>query len=85
MSETIVEIAMDDAERNAAFVHALDNYARWREQTSGMHRMDHDAPVVMVKTVCRPDGGLNKAITFQNKNWASAFMRFWHTELNQRS
>ena len=83
MSETIVELAMDNADREVAFVHALDNFARWREQSSGLGWMERDAPDFMVKTVCSPDGSLNKAITFQDQSWASTFMRFWRTELGQ--
>jgi len=80
MSEIVLELGVRGPTQEAAFVQALDCFARWREETCGTNWMDRDAPDFMVRTVCGRDGQLNKAIIFQESQWADMFMKFWRTE-----
>ena len=83
MSEIVLELGVDGAAKEAAFVQAVDRFARWRQANAGAGWAERDAPDLMVKTVCAPDGSLNKAITFQEPVWASTFLDFWRSELNE--
>lgn len=80
MAEIIVELGVEGPAQEAAFIQALDKLARWREETRGQNWLDRDAPDVMVRTVCGRDGKLNKAVTFQERQWADKFMLFWQRE-----
>lgn len=82
MSEFIVEFGQLNAAKEAAFVQAVDNFAKWRVASAKPGIEVHDEPALMVKTVCSIDGSLNKAIRFEDKVWAVTFMRFWHRELS---
>ena len=83
MSEIVLDLGTVSGANEIAFVQAIDSFAKWREETSGSGWMERDAPDLMVKTICKPDGSLNKAVIFQDQTWASTFMRFWQSELSQ--
>ena len=78
MSEMVLEFGLQDAIEEAAFVKAVYSFSEWNQDTSTESSDNNaDAPDVMIKTVCTPDGTLKKAVTFQNQTWAKAFMDFW--------
>lgn len=83
MSEVIVELGSIDSKNETALVQAIDNFARWRQETRGNRWMERDAPDLMIKTQCNPDGSLSKAVILQEQTWASTFMGFWTSELEQ--
>lgn len=83
MADVVLKLGSIDTVDENALVQAIDNFARWRQATAGSRRLERDAPDLMVKTQCNPDGSLSKAIIFQEQSWASAFMNFWDNELEQ--
>lgn len=85
MSEFILELGVVEGEDQSAFVSAIDRFTRWREDTCGQGWMDRDAPDLMIKTICSPDGRLSKAITFQDKSWMTMFMEFWQLERSEHA
>lgn len=83
MAEIVLELGVVSGVKEAAFVQAIDNFTRWREETCGLGWAERDAPDLMVKTVCGPDGRLCKAVIFQDLTWADTFMDFWRRELGE--
>ncbi|MEM9937733.1 MAG: hypothetical protein AAFZ91_05380 [Pseudomonadota bacterium] len=77
MSEMVLEFGLQNAVEEAAFVKAVYSFSEWISDASEARENASDAPDVMIKTVCAPDGTLKKAVTFQNQSWAQAFMDFW--------
>lgn len=82
MSEIVVELGAIEEANEIALVQALDNFARWWESATLQDDVAHDAPDLMVKTRCGPDGRLSKEVIFQDQSWATAFMQFWNAERN---
>lgn len=80
MSEVVIELGVVEPKDEAAFVQAIDRFARWREETCGQGWRGRNAPDLMIKTVCAWDGRLQKAITFQDQSWADTFLQFWQDE-----
>jgi hypothetical protein len=38
---------------------------------------------MMVRTAFTPDGEVSKAVIFQDRKWADAFVNFWEVQKNQ--
>ncbi|MDJ0922530.1 MAG: hypothetical protein QNI84_15485 [Henriciella sp.] len=77
MTEMVLEFGLRNAIEEDAFARAVYAFVA-RSSEAGASDSDKDAPDVMIKTVCSPDGTMKKAVTFQDKDWARAFMDFWH-------
>ncbi len=81
MTEIILDLGPVNAVDEMAFAQAIESLARWHEARGTQGWRERDAPDLMVKTTCSPQGELRKAVIFQKQDWASAFMGFWQQEL----
>lgn len=82
MSQFEIELSLDDVPADA-LVRTIERFALWREETACPDRRDRDLPDLMMKTVCSPTGRLKRRICLAEQSWATAFMSFWETELNE--
>ena len=80
MHEVVLSIEVMEPAQEAAFVLAIDKFARWREETRGQGWKQRSAPDLMIKTICDFDGRLKKSVTFQDGRWADTFMQMWQEQ-----
>ena len=74
MSDVIVHVSVGDNQTESKFFAAIDEFARQRISSDDLHC--DDAPDIMVKTI-HSGRNIRKAITFQDRETASAFLTFW--------
>ena len=77
MSDVIVHVSVGDNRTESKFFAAIDAFARERFGSREMHC--DDAPDIMVKTI-HSGRNIRKAITFQDRETASAFLTFWRKQ-----
>lgn len=80
MKEIILDLGPVNAVDEVAFAQAIEQLAEWFEMKNVTVANDHDAPDLMIKTVCDSAGTLRKSVIFQKQEWANAFMNFWDQE-----
>ncbi len=77
MSDVIVHVSVGDNQTESKFFAAIDAFARQRFGVQNKHC--DEAPDIMVKTI-HSGHNIRKAITFQDRETASAFLNFWRKQ-----
>ena len=77
MAEIELDLGPVNAIDEAAFEDAIHQLANWQSVRGGQGWRERDAPDLMIKTRCSPDGELRKTVIFQKQEWLSAFLQFW--------
>ena len=78
-TDIVVDLGLKSAEEVALLATVVDAFV---QQFLGRNRQTSDAPDVMVRTAFSPDGEVSKAVIFQDRKWADAFVNFWEKQFN---
>lgn len=76
MTDVVVKIDLKGPESEAKLLDAVDRFAENKESNGSGAGVCDDAPQIMIKTF-HDRGAFRKAIIFQDRNDAEAFMYFW--------
>ena len=79
-TDIVVDLGLKSAEEVALLATVVDAFV---QQFLGRNRYGSDAPDMMVRTAFTPDGEVSKAVIFQDRKWADAFVNFWEVQKNQ--
>jgi hypothetical protein len=79
-TDIVVDLGLKSAEEVALLATVVDAFV---QQFLGRNRQASDAPDVMVRTAFTPDGEVSKAVIFQDRKWADAFVNFWENQKAQ--
>jgi hypothetical protein len=78
-TDIVVDLGLKSAEEVALLATVVDAFV---QQFLGRNR-NGEAPDMMVRTAFTPDGGVSKAVIFQDRKWADAFVNYWEVRKNQ--
>ncbi|MEZ6001507.1 hypothetical protein [Hyphomonas sp.] len=78
-TDIVVDLGLKSAEEVALLAVVVDAFV---QQFLGRNRQG-DAPDMMVRTAFTPDGEVSKAVIFQDRKWADAFVNFWEVRKSQ--
>lgn len=79
-TDIVVDLGLKSAEEVALLAVVVDAFV---QQFLGRNRYESDAPDMMVRTAFTPDGKVSKAVIFQDRKWADAFINFWEVQKDQ--
>ncbi len=79
-TDIVVDLGLKSAEEVALLATVVDAFV---QQFLGRNRHGSDAPDMMVRTAFTPDGEVSKAVIFQDRKWAEAFVNFWEVQKDQ--
>lgn len=79
-TDIVVDLSLKSAEEVALLATVVDAFVK---QIMGRNRLGNEVPDLMVRTAFSPSGEVSKAVIFQERKWADAFMAFWEVQKTQ--
>lgn len=76
-TDIVLNLSLKSAEEVALLATVVDAFV---QQFIGRTRAGQEVPAMMVRTAFSPSGEVSKAVIFQERKWADAFLAFWESQ-----